>query len=344
VVAVLALAAVAPFARIPLAEIRPFIPVYQSALFIIDFFTAILLYSHFANSRSFNLLVLTSAYLFEAFMIVPHTLSFPGVFAAKGLIGNAQTTAWLYIMWHGGFAAGVLLYAILSRTAPDRRTKTVGGPLAASVAICLAFALGASLLATSGIDYLPIIMRGNDYRLVVEKGISPAVCLLSLLAMAMLWTGRRKSIVDTWLIVVLCTWLCDVIMAAVIGSYRYDVGFYAGRAFGLLSSSFLVVILLIETNKIHIQLLQSREALARSQQMEAIGQLTGGVAHDFNNLLTVMVGALDIIRRSSDNPERVKSWATNALSAAERGTKLVRQLLTFARKQNCSTSIMSCWS
>jgi CheY-like chemotaxis protein len=66
--------------------------------------------------------------------------------------------------------------------------------------------------------------------------------------------------------------------------------------------------------------------------MEALGQLTGGIAHDFNNLLTVVVGGLDLIQRTVKE-ERLKRYAANALTAAERGARLTAQLLAFSRVQ-----------
>ncbi|MBP2291897.1 response regulator [Azospirillum rugosum] len=74
-------------------------------------------------------------------------------------------------------------------------------------------------------------------------------------------------------------------------------------------------------------------ALARMQRLEAVGQLTGGVAHDFNNLLTVIVGNLDMIARTEGAPDRVRNLSAAALAAAERGERLTRQLLAFARRQ-----------
>ena len=39
----------------------------------------------------------------------------------------------------------------------------------------------------------------------------------------------------------------------------------------------------------------TQDALARSQRLDAIGQMTGGIAHDFNNLLTVVIGNLELL-------------------------------------------------
>src|SRR5947209_13119969 len=51
---------------------------------------------------------------------------------------------------------------------------------------------------------------------------------------------------------------------------------------------------------------EAREQLFRSQKMEALGQLTGGLAHDFNNLLTAMLGATDLASRSLGDAEKLK--------------------------------------
>jgi PAS domain S-box-containing protein len=80
------------------------------------------------------------------------------------------------------------------------------------------------------------------------------------------------------------------------------------------------------------QKLADTEARLRSaQKLEALGQLTGGIAHDFNNLLAVIIGCLEDLRDDADAPA-VETIDT-AMSAADRGTSLLKQLLAFARRQ-----------
>ncbi|MGI8611903.1 MAG: PAS domain S-box protein [Sphingomicrobium sp.] len=90
-----------------------------------------------------------------------------------------------------------------------------------------------------------------------------------------------------------------------------------------------LIFLLFEARDI-TDLKAAQEQLRQSQKMEALGQLTGGIAHDFNNLLTVVVGGLDIVAKRADD-EKLRRYAENALSAAERGARLTGQLPAFGR-------------
>ncbi|CAN5188707.1 PAS domain-containing sensor histidine kinase [soil metagenome] len=79
---------------------------------------------------------------------------------------------------------------------------------------------------------------------------------------------------------------------------------------------------------------QAREALAHSQKMDAIGQLTGGIAHDFNNLLMVILGSLELADKRLPDDERIKTLISNATQAAQRGAALTQRMLAFARRQD----------
>ena len=76
----------------------------------------------------------------------------------------------------------------------------------------------------------------------------------------------------------------------------------------------------------------AEEQLRRSQKMDAIGQLTGGVAHDFNNLLTVIMGNLEMLEPKITE-EKQRAMIKQAEEAAELGASLTERLLAFSRRQ-----------
>ena len=84
---------------------------------------------------------------------------------------------------------------------------------------------------------------------------------------------------------------------------------------------------------------RAEEALRRSQRLEAMGQLTGGVAHDFNNLLMVIAGAADKLGRTIHD-ERVAGSLDMIATAVKRGKNLTSQLLSFARRQTFETAVL----
>ncbi len=273
---------IAPFVRTPLPPMPAFIPAYQTALFFIDLITAALLIDQCLRLRSLSLLFLAAGYLFDALMIVSHTLSFPGAFSRQGLMGSGpQTTAWLYVFWHGGFPLFVLSYVVLrDRDAATRQWMEQPRTAAAiAVAGVLLLAVGLTLAATAGHDLLPVVMQGNDYSLLVSKGVSPAVWLLTLAALVLLWQ-REIRIVDLWLMLVMWVWLFDIALSAILGANRFDFGFYAGRIFGLVAASFLLVALVVEMAQLYAgamrALVAADEKLGRAEQARKPAEETAG--------------------------------------------------------------------
>lgn len=76
------------------------------------------------------------------------------------------------------------------------------------------------------------------------------------------------------------------------------------------------------------------EQLRQAQKLQGLGTLAGGIAHDFNNILGIILGYASMLEIGHTDPKKLK-WKINAIiNAVNRGTALVQQILTFARKKD----------
>ncbi len=236
-----------PFAGVPLLPVPAFVASYQSALAVSDTITAVLLLSQFAILRSRALLVLSTGYLFTAAAAVTHALTFPGVFAPAGLFGaGSQTTVWLYMIWHAGFPLFVLAYGWLK---DSNGGNGIAGSPAPAIAISVLAALAAmtvfAWLVTAQHDLLPVLLSEGHYTTTM-MGVVSFVWSLSFAALITLWFRKPHTVLDVWLMVTMCAWLFDIALSAVVNVARFDLGFYAGRIYGLFASSFVLAVLLVE--------------------------------------------------------------------------------------------------
>ena len=269
--------------------------------------------------------------------------------SSSDLVGaSAQSGPWLDMLRNAGFPLFVICYALLKRyhntggrSRADPRICIPSVTAGAIAGVCLLF-----LLTTAGYSLLPRMVNGDGYTSAMVVVNVPGV-VFSIIALIALGSRFPYSILDLWLLVVLCAWIPDVALSTVINAGRFDLGFATGHLYGVLAASIVPVVLLVEAGRLtgrldeaiavaeerNAQLAASREELAQGRRLEAIGQLTGGIAHDFNNLLTVIIGNLELIPRAHGDAEKIEALAQAAMKAAQRGEHLVRQLLTYARKQ-----------
>jgi len=260
---------VIPFAALQLGKVWAFIPIYESILVINDLVTAVLLIGQFMINRTNSIRMLVCGYLFTALIACMHALSFPGLFTENGMLGGGpQTTAWMYMFWHAGFPLCVIAYTQFQGVAKGSTRYAMAVGIAWTVvAVC-----GLTLLAiANNAAYLPAIMEGSHYSPAM-KGVVAGVWLLSVLALASLWRRRGRSVLDLWLMVVMCAWLCDIALSAMLNAGRFDLGFYAGRLYGLLAATFVLLVLLVENGWLYARLVETSSEL---QRLAVADPLTG---------------------------------------------------------------------
>ena len=80
--------------------------------------------------------------------------------------------------------------------------------------------------------------------------------------------------------------------------------------------------------------------LQQAQKMEGIGALAGGIAHDFNNILTAIIGYTELAQMKVDNDSELAKDLNQVRKASQRARGLVRQILTFSRKEKQEETVL----
>jgi len=241
---VFGLIAFGPLKGVHLRPLDAFVPAYVTAMFVNDLITSILLFAQFSIVRSRSTLVIASGYLFTALILIPFILVFPNVFVPGNLVGGLQSTSWLWMSQHAGFALFVVGYALWKDADYGRRLWEVAVPRAIAVSavstasivlvIALVCILGDARLPVVALDYL-------RFGPLWPYCIGAPVAAVSAAALIVLWM-RRRSALDLWLAVVMCLYLIEVLLSYYPDPTRFSVGWYTVRIIGFFSSSLVLIV------------------------------------------------------------------------------------------------------
>ncbi len=84
-----------------------------------------------------------------------------------------------------------------------------------------------------------------------------------------------------------------------------------------------------------LSIIKQKEAqLQRSQKMDALGKLTGGIAHDYNNMLGVILGYAELLKDGLDGQEKLSNYISAVIKAGNRSAELTRRLLSFSKRKS----------
>ena len=337
-----------PFADVQLPPVPAFVPIETSALFVIDLVTAVIFFCQFTILRNRALLVIASGYLYAALILIPYLLAFPGLFVTdRALVGGLQTTAWLFILKHCGFAASIVGFALLSR---DRKVIAPQGgvyvPLLLSILATSALVAAIGLVCIAGDAQLPAVAsdgRRFSAQFLLYAG-APRAALYGL-AVILLWP-QRHTVLGLWLMVVASVHLAAIPISFFGSPSRFSVGWYTVVTINLVANSLVLAVLLVEVSNLYRRVLQA----VRGQQREREARLATGdalaamIAHEVKQPLSAMIMRAGSSFRRLDRPtpdvEKAMSDMKRIAADGHRAAKIVDSIrANFRRDQHARTAV-----
>jgi len=262
-VLLLAFAATAPFAGMELPAVPTFVPAYDAAVMVLASIAALMLHAQYRDLHERGFLWLACGYLYSALFALLHGLSFPDAFVSGSLFGGAQTTAWLWIFWHGVTPLFVIAYALGGNA---RRPSAWPLHRVAYPAVVVSVVLVALVLVNID-SRLPRLLVSTQYRTVITRGIGTTVWTVHLAAIALLiWRTRLRRLLDLWLCVTLLAAVIELALSGMMISARYQLGFYIGRVYGLVGALVMLGLLLRHALLLQARLVRAASALHDSER------------------------------------------------------------------------------
>jgi len=328
------LAIVAPFAHVQLGRLDAFVPTVQTVMCVVDLITGVLLFAQYSVLPKPALLALASGYVFTALFAFIQTLAFPGAYSASGLIGDGTNSpAWLFVLWHTSFSLSVIVYTLLKDGDESARVPRTSAAVTITFALACIIAMTAALtwVVTAGVGYLPTAYQGVTQQTSFARNLNVFLWSLSVVAFVLLLV-RRRTVLDTWLIVILIAWWPNFLVAIFLTSVRFTLGWYAARCFALVASSTLLIVLLAETTVLYARLANAILLLRRERdnRLMSIEAATGAMAHEIRQPLSAIASSgnagLKWIGRKPPQLKEVTECLTLVVDASHRANKIIESI------------------
>ena len=276
------------------------------------------------------------------------TLEFPGAYSATGgLLGGAPSgAAWLFNFWRIVFALAVIAYALLKSTndtASQFKKHNPSWAIIVTIVCALAVTTVLTWLGTAGNGYLPSLYVGTTRQATSNQYLAGALWLLHAMALVLL-LARKRTILDTWLVVTVFMSVPDYIWAFFFSGLRFSLGWYMARSYALIASFTVLTVLLVETTMLYARLasaiiLQRRE---RGHRLLSVDEATAAIAHEINQPLGAMslncAAALECLKATPLDLDELRSCLADAMDDSKRANEIVVGVRSLfkrtARQQN----------
>jgi signal transduction histidine kinase len=213
----------------------------------------------------------------------------------------------------------------------------VGAAILSSVVLTAAVVCAATFLVTAGNALLPRVMLDTVRFSTLWLYAAGSMALLSVLALVVLWI-RRRSVLDLWLMVVMCAYAVEICLMAFPVSVRFSIGWYVGRICGFLSGSLVLFVLLYEITTLYAQLLRAVLAERREREARLVtgDAVAAAIAHEVKQPLSGMVTNADSglrwLDRAAPDLDETKAALEQIVADGRRAAAVIERVRAMFKK------------
>jgi diguanylate cyclase (GGDEF)-like protein len=258
---VVASCAVAPFARQPLPPSYPLYAMILAASFLCFSYTGLLLVFSARPSGSMSVIVLATGFFFAGATMIPHALTFPGMFGPpdRPPFGTTPATiGLLWLTWRAGLLVSMLAFRRFARSNandPSVRRQARAYVIAMPVAFVIVTAIA---LWLPGLPAMAGDGRWTPFFLGFLAPVVIVLCLAVIVSVAR--SSQGVTVLDLCLAIVACAILMDALVM-ILGERSFTAGWYASRAMSLVAATIVLGVLLRRESTMYASLVERAEVL-----------------------------------------------------------------------------------